>query len=209
MGKPGVMLYFDIRPGLSQLTTEQRGKLFDAILDFAEFGVEPKVDGMVALAWAFIKPRIVRDSDAYDLKAKKSRHAVYVREKKKKGEEWLSFEAWEIECDSKSDQTISDDITRYPTTTTTPATTTNTATAISSTQIPTVAEVRSYCDANGLNIDAEYFAAYYSARGWKVNGSQIVDWKSAAYGWHLKERKEKNEKIQRGNTPAFTVGTVL
>lgn len=74
---------------------------------------------------------------------------------------------------------------------------------------PTVEEVRAHCSANGLNIDPEYFVTYYAARGWKVNGSPISDWKSAAYGWYLNERKAKNEKTQRNNPPAFTVGTVI
>lgn len=203
MAKPGVMLYFDIRPGLAQLTTEQRGQLFDAILDFAEYGVEPKVDGMVALAWAFIKPRIVRDSDAYDLKAKKSRYATYIREQKKKSAEPLSFAAWEIECDSKPDRSISDDSGRYPTANAESTPTTKTNSAISSTQIPTVDEVRSYCSANGLNVDPAYFVAFYTARGWEVNGSRIVDWKSAAYGWHLREQKK-----QQGNTNGISQAAV-
>lgn len=207
MAKPGVMLYFDIRPGLAQLTTEQRGQLFDAILDFAEYGTEPKVNGMVALAWAFIKPRIVRDSDAYDLKAKKSRYATYVREQKKKNEEPLSFAAWEIECDSKPDRSISDDSDRYPTTTTAPNTTANTATALSST--PTAGEVRAYCEANGLDVDPDYFVAFYGARGWKSNGNPIEDWKSAAYGWHLNARKEKNGKNREHSASTWTAGTVV
>ena len=62
MGKrPGVMLYFDLRPSLKLLSTEDRGRLFDAILDYAELGVVPELDGMLAMAWEFIRPRIDKD----------------------------------------------------------------------------------------------------------------------------------------------------
>lgn len=43
MGKqPGVMLYFEIRPCLERLTMDEQGRLFNAILDYGEEGIEPK-----------------------------------------------------------------------------------------------------------------------------------------------------------------------
>ena len=50
MAKPGVMFYFEIRPCIKRLTLEEKGQLFEAILDYGEFGAIPKVDGAVGVA---------------------------------------------------------------------------------------------------------------------------------------------------------------
>lgn len=47
MAKPGVMFYFEIRPCIKRLTLEEKGQLFEAILDYGEYGAIPEVDGAV------------------------------------------------------------------------------------------------------------------------------------------------------------------
>lgn len=42
--RPGVMLYFDLRPCLKALSLEQKGLLFDSILSYGEIGVVPQFD---------------------------------------------------------------------------------------------------------------------------------------------------------------------
>jgi len=64
--QPGIMLYFDIRPCLARLTMDQQGQLFNAILNYGEFGVEPDFDYMLGVAWDFIKPRLDRDRERYE-----------------------------------------------------------------------------------------------------------------------------------------------
>ena len=65
MSRPGTMLYFDTRPCLKRLTNEQKGQLFEAILDYAEFSVAPDFGDDIALSvcWDFIRPRIDRDNE--------------------------------------------------------------------------------------------------------------------------------------------------
>lgn len=75
--KPGVMLYFDLRPCLQRLTNEQKGILFSAILDYAENGVMPELDDdAVGVAWDFVKPRIDRDAEVYAGKVEKAKAAA-------------------------------------------------------------------------------------------------------------------------------------
>ena len=66
LARPGIMLYFDVRPCLKRLTMEQQGELFNAILDFGENGVVPSFDGVLGVAWDFIMPRLVRDNERYE-----------------------------------------------------------------------------------------------------------------------------------------------
>lgn len=79
MARPGVMFYFDVRPCLKRLTGEDKGRLFEAILDFGEFGVIPNFDGALGVAWDFIQPRIERDSKRYESIVEKRTQAAKAR----------------------------------------------------------------------------------------------------------------------------------
>lgn len=82
--KPGVILYFDIRPALKRLSDEEKGQLFEAILDYGENGVVPRFDGCLGIAWDFIQPRIDADSQRYQRTAEARRAAANARWGKEK-----------------------------------------------------------------------------------------------------------------------------
>lgn len=82
MPKPGVLFYFDIRPCIKRLSASEKGQLFEAILDYGEFGVEPELNGALGVAWDFIKPRLDADSERYEGKVLQRQYAVFVREAK-------------------------------------------------------------------------------------------------------------------------------
>lgn len=71
--KPGVMLYFEMRPCLRRLTDAEKGRLLEAILDYGEEGKAPELKGMAALAWDFIRPRLDRDAERYRALCEKNR----------------------------------------------------------------------------------------------------------------------------------------
>lgn len=81
MGKqrPGVMIYFDIAHSINRLSNEERGILFSAIMEYGEFGTVPALDGMLAMAWDFIKPRLDRDAKKYEEMCQKRTAAINSR----------------------------------------------------------------------------------------------------------------------------------
>lgn len=93
--RPGVMFYFEVRPCLKRLSLEEKGALFEAILDYGEFGVVPELDGVAAIAWDFVQPRIDKDGERYEKVVAKKEYAVYCRETKKQGKTPLEYEQWE------------------------------------------------------------------------------------------------------------------
>lgn len=117
MAKPGVMFYFDVRPCIKRLDATEKGLLFEAILDYGEFGVVPELDGVLGVAWDFIQPKLDRDNGRYDKQVEQRQYAVYVREAKKKDETPMTFDAWKQELSNESNRGISADFGRYPTTT--------------------------------------------------------------------------------------------
>lgn len=117
MARPGIMLYFDIRQPLKVLPDADKGRLFDAILEYGEHGTIPEFDGMLAMAWGFIQPKLDRDSAEYERTVTKRQYATFCRSLKRKNLPEVSFDDWVMMSDDERNQMISNDITCYPTTT--------------------------------------------------------------------------------------------
>lgn len=109
-GRPGVMFYFDLRPCLKRLTREEKGLLFECILDYAQHGVVPELEGTLGVAWDFIQPRIDHDFERYEEISESRRKAALKR--------------WEGR-EEQPDANASGALQTMPTTTTTTTTTTN------------------------------------------------------------------------------------
>ena len=126
MARPGIMLYFDILEPIKVLPDADKGRLLVAMLEYGQSGKVPVFDGMLALAWGFVKPKIDKDSEEYNRTVLKRQYATFCRDRKKKGEPEISFEEWMMTIDDHSYHMISHDIKWYPTTTATTTSATNT-----------------------------------------------------------------------------------
>lgn len=130
--RPGVMFYFDLRPCLKRLTLEEKGRLFESILNYAELGEVPELEGMCGVAWDFIQPRIDRDGEAYNRSILQKLYAAYCREQKRTGGTPLPFDQWEVLSDTTRERMITDDNEPLPTTTSPTDTSLSTTPTISS-----------------------------------------------------------------------------
>ena len=128
MARPGIMLYFDILEPIKVLPDADKGRLLVAMLEYGQIGKVPEFDGMLALAWGFVKPKIDKDSEEYNRTILKRQYATFCRDRKRKGEPDISFEEWLMTIDNQSYQMISHDTKWYPTTSTTTTPSTNTST---------------------------------------------------------------------------------
>lgn len=140
MPRPGVMIYFDILDPISVLTDADKGRLFVAILEYGQSGKVPAFDGMLALAWGFVKPKIDKDSEEYNKTILKRQYATFCRDRKRKGEPEVSFEEWLMTIDNQNYQMISHDIKWHPTTSTTTTPSTNTSTPTTTAAAATTTE---------------------------------------------------------------------
>ena len=130
MARPGIMIYFEVRKPLAWLPDDEKGRLFDAILEYGETGKEPDFEGMLAMAWSFIQPKLDRDQNEYDKTVLKRQYAVFCRKLKVKGNQEISFDDWCAMSEYEREHMISRDITWYPTSTaTSTSAVTTTATA--------------------------------------------------------------------------------
>lgn len=114
--RPGIMFYFDLEPALSMLTDSEAGQLFRAAMEYGHFGVIPELAGMAAMAWAFVKPKIDRDNEAYRQKCKDNAYNRYKGVCKDRGEIPLSKEVWEERVYSPSLTLVDNGSNSSPTT---------------------------------------------------------------------------------------------
>lgn len=77
--RPGVMIYHDLYQPTRRLSDSDKGRLFDAILEYSMFGVVPEFDGMLGVVWDFAQPRIDADKKSYQTKCERSRAAIKKR----------------------------------------------------------------------------------------------------------------------------------
>ena len=135
MGRPGIMLYFDILEPIKVLPDADKGRLLVAMLEYGQTGVVPVFEGMLALAWGFVKPKIDKDEAEYNLSVLRRQYATTCRERKRKGEPEITFDEWlksNGNHDNQKPSMMTNDNQWYPTTatTSTPSTPTNTSTSI-------------------------------------------------------------------------------
>ena len=92
--KPGVMIYFELRAMLKLLPDEEKGKLFEAILEYGETGCIRELSDTLRIVWPLIQNRLDSDSLRYNLVGLKRRYAAYVRWAKEHFEEPKSYADW-------------------------------------------------------------------------------------------------------------------
>ena len=69
---------------------------------------------------------------------------------------------------------------------------------------PTINEIKDYCLERKNNVNAESFSNYYEARGWKLKGIQMKDWKACVRTWEGNDYKTpKQNNFTNNDRPSF------
>ena len=155
MGRPGIMLYFDILEPIKVLPDADKGRLLVAMLEYGQFGTVPEFDGMLALAWGFVRPKLDRDEEAYENSKVQRKYAAFCKKRtsmnlpKVPFEEWLDMTDYERErmltVDNEPIRPVKTVGSRYPSTTAPSAT----STSSSASTTAAVAVTKSPEDAGG------------------------------------------------------------
>lgn len=137
MARPGIMLYFDILEPIRVLSDADKGRLLVAMLEYGKYGTVPQFDGMLALAWGFVQPKIDRDEETYENSKIQRQYAAFCKKRAKVGlpkvafEEWLSMTENErqrmVTTDNEPIRPVDSVASRYPSTSTSASTTTTTS----------------------------------------------------------------------------------
>ena len=186
--KPGVVVYFDMRPAMKRLTAAQKGVLFEAIMDYADDGVLPEFDDIaLQIVWDFIQPRLDDDSEKYNATVNARREAADKRWSKD------SSDANASDADAKN-ANADFAMQTMPTKTKKEKENKNNnnegdkrAREARFTH-PEVSDVSSYADEAGIALDAQQFCDYYASKGWRVGNTPMKDWRAAARNWARRDQ---------------------
>lgn len=152
MARPGIMLYFDILEPIKVLPDADKGRLLVAMLEYGQTGKAPAFEGMLELAWGFVKPKIDKDEAEYNLSVLRRQFATVCRERKRKGEPEITFDEWlktNVNLDNQRPSMMTNDNQWYPTTTTTPSTNTSSSTTTATAAAATTSTTKGGGDGGG------------------------------------------------------------
>ena len=198
MNKPGVMIYFTMRPS-RKLPMEDRLRLYDAMLDYGETGVAPELEGPLALLWDYFQPQLELDNARYEsIRAKRAKagrlgglasQGSKPEQEPQDGQE----EAREAAEANEANQANEANTIQSSTVQSNPVQLRESIAAKAPPAPkkrfvpPTQAEIGAYVREAKLTMDPQEFVDYYTANGWKVGSHAMKDWRAAARNWARKE----------------------
>lgn len=226
MGKPGVMLYFELRPCLEKLTVQEKAEMLDALMDYGEYGQVPELSDRTSLIWPLVQLKLDRDTKRYGETVLRNQYANYTKSIGPK-ENRLSYPAWkeqrafsELPPEPSGAQWAPVEPTGAQTTNYIPQTTDykpqtpnpkpqtgllEPSATPPSFSPPAREAVLAYCQEQGYLTDVDSFLDYYTANGWKVGKAPMKNWQAALRRWCRKE--ETNGKTADG--PTWSIGTKI
>ncbi len=171
--------FLEIAEGLSDNTL---ARLFRAMLAYALNDTEPAFKGNERALWLMVRQSIDREKEAYEAKVdsmERCREAKKQKEIKQKSMQppKLSTEDKDKDKEKEKEKGKDKDKDIYmggeP-----PA-----PKAHIYIQPPSLAEIETYCQERGNQVDPNYFYNYYQSNGWRVGKNPMRDWKAAVRAW--------------------------
>ena len=183
------ILYQEYQKNISILTQNQKGDLLDAIFSYNE-GIEIELDPIVKMAFSFIKSDLDRNKAKYQniIERNKINGASGGRPKNpekpkeptgffgnpEKPKETLNDNGnVNVNVDKDDNKNEHDNYKGVE------------IDKIKNKRFtkPNIQEIKDYCFERKNNVNAESFSNYYEARGWKLKGIQMKDWKACVRTW--------------------------
>ena len=196
MPKDSFILYTEHGQIIQKLDDAQAGRLLKGIMTYEIEGELPELDDITDIVFTTIRIRLDRDGKAYEEKCAKNRRngGNGGRPPKPKNPNKPNgysknpnkpngySETWKKENGSQNNRTQGDTDTGTDTDTDT-GTDTSLKKRRESFIPPTLKEVEVYAKEIGSTVDPGHFFDYYSAIGWTVGSTRIVDWKAKFRNW--------------------------
>lgn len=182
MDKKSFLIYLDYEDHFNLLTDEQIGQLIRAIIHYEKTGEEPKLDGMLKMAFSFIKTQLDRDREKYNNIAERNKRNAKKRWEKNNtknatGKTGKPKETKNADTDKDTDTDTDNEINKEK---------------IKKKFIkPTIDEIKKYCLEKKYKIDCQYFYDYYQSNGWKVGKNPMKDWQATIRTWQRRNKSDQ------------------
>lgn len=186
--------FHSYRGKLSKLSDEQAGRVFRAALLYSETGALTNLEPLESLAFDFIKYDIDLSKQKYAERCAKNRENIRHRYQLDTVEyDYIPTHTTEYDgyqskskSESKSKTYKECDTANKPTK--------------ARTRIPSLDEIKEYCQERESTVSAEAFFDFYSANGWtQGRGKPIKDWKAALRTWERRDKENGKRTIPSEN----------
>ena len=174
-------LYTDFLKDVEPLSFEERGRLFSAMLRYADDQTEPDLTGNERFLWGTAKKQIDGQIEAYlnqcevnKRNRNESSRAVTNRHESSRIVTKYDESSQEKEKEEEKEKNIRKIF--IP---------------------PTADEVRAFVKDSGFTVDADRFVDFYSSKGWMIGKSKMKDWRAAVRNW---SRRDAPKQTQYSNS---------
>ena len=179
--RDSVLFYRSFYDALKNIPSDERLKVYDAIMEYGMYDCDPDLDGVALAIFLLAKPQIDANNKRYEngCKAKKKRTVSEAEANTK--QELSEGEAKEKEKEKEKVKVKDNNKIFKP---------------------PTVDDVRAYCTERGNSVDPQSFVDFYESKGWMIGKNKMKDWKAAVRTWERSETKTRQEgtaKLARDN----------
>lgn len=171
-------VFTDFVADMKELGEAERGRLFTAMLEYAETGKEPALRGNERFVWGTAKKNIDNQRDSYEKRCEINRQNITNRYESLR----TVTNAYESKQDKDKDKEKDKEKNKK---------------TIKRFSPPTVEDVRSYCIERGNNVDPQTFVDFYEAKGWMVGSNHMKDWRACVRTWE-KNRVDRGRGNQKG-----------
>lgn len=157
---------------------------YDAICNFALYGIEPDLDSIpdsAAIAFDLIRPTLESSKRKAENGKRGGKTEANEKQTASKTEANRKQTVSEKENEKEKEGEIENEC--------------YIARARTRFVPPTLDEVIAYCQERGNSVDAERFVSFYESNGWKVGKNPMKDWRAAVRTW------ERDNRPQATNQP--------
>lgn len=190
-------IWTSFREVIDPLNDSERGRLFTAMLEYAELGTVPDFKGNERFIWPSAKQAIDRaraESERLTVNGSKGG-----RPKKTNGNQRKPTETKENQQEPTETQKEKEKKNKEREEENTSLTGSKRKPLARFTP-PTVEQVAAYCQERGNRINAQQFVDFYASKGWKVGQNPMKDWRACIRTWEGRDGP--------GNIPAKPPKTV-
>ena len=178
-------VWTSFREVISPLNDAEKGRLFDAMLLYAETGEEPQeFKGNERFLWLAARQDIDRTALRNETLRQNGLKGGRPKSKENQTEPNESKENQSEpnkSCNIKKSNIKKDNVN-------------NTPSEYRRFTPPTEDEVRAYCKERGNSVNSQKFIDFYSSKGWKVGNQPMKDWKACVRTW---EQRDSNSNVRQ------------
>lgn len=170
-------VFTDFAEDIEELGDAEIGRLFRAMLSYAETGIAPELKGNERFVWGTARKNIDKQRESYEERCAVNKRIATNRYETLRNGTLKHEPCEEKEKDKEKDkEKKKKDITREP-----------------RFIPPTLEEVTAYVMERNSPVDPQYFIDFYTAKNWMVGRNKMKDWKAACRNAEAWDRWNKTD----------------